>query len=191
MGVTVHCFAFDPARWSADGPPTVHRLFEAGALTDELTVAPGHEASLVEVPTRLGDNKRWYANLSAETIYDAARAHFADPVQRRAVDRLLRMLFWDPPESAPPDDRPVEVSALTYVYPSRLIERISSRATFDRQPLADAIRAAASSPQRPVVDHIHLWEPDWFMDWLDVWLGLFRAVRAAGPGWGLLMWVWV
>lgn len=193
MGVTVHAFAFDPARWASlsDEPPTIERLLEVGALTDELVVEPAHSAWLRAVPSRLGDNKKWYLNLSAESVYDAARERLADPVVRRGLDDLMSLLFWDPPTPAPDERRPVAIGATTYVYPPALVDRVLAGAEVDAAALSDAIRAAASAPDRPSIDHIHLWEPAWFFDWVEVWLGVFRAVRAAGRGWALVMWIWV
>jgi len=194
MGVTVHCFSLDAARWSRHHPgePTVSRLLDAGIITDTLEVVPTHAGWIAALDTFMGDNKKWYRNLSTDTVYTVARQHITDPAERAALDALMGMLFWDPPSPAAADTQPLPLDQEgCRLYPPALLERVHRLSQYNQWVLEQAVLSAAAEPDRPEIDHPHLWEPEWFLHWVEVWLTLFERARTAGAGRSLLMWVWV
>lgn len=189
MGVTAHFFAYDPQAYRQ--PPTVDGLLERGDVDRELTVAAEAGARLCEVPTPLGDNKRWYDNLAGAFAWACARKH-VESGARAAIDRWLSHLFWDANGAGCPCGRePLAVAESEVVYDRALLEHIASLAC----PLevvgpALSIEFDGDPPKTERLVRPWIYDLDEFEVLALEWHRVFKRALAAGPGWGLLRWVW-
>ncbi len=189
MGVTAHFFAYDPRAY--DGPPTIDRLHARGDLDDELGVTPGAADRLREIATPLGDNKRWYDNLAGDFAWSCARQH-VDGEARAAIDRWRSHLFWDTEaEGCRCGREPTVVAEGEVVYERALLEHIVSLAC-PLGPVGPALSLEFDG-EPPKTERLHqhwIYDLDGF-EWLaGEWHAAFERALGAGPGWGLLRWVW-
>jgi len=189
MGVTAHFFAYDPRAYGV--PPTIDRLLEAGDIDRDLEVAGEAKGRLIEVPTPLGDNKRWYDNLAGDWAWACARKHVADEA-RAPIDRWLSHLFWDADVDGCPCGRePAVVAESEVVYDRALLEHIASLAC-SLQPAGPALAVEfdGDPPKTERFDRPWIYDADEFEGLVLEWHRIFERALEAGPGWGLLRWVW-
>jgi hypothetical protein len=189
MGVTAHFFAFDPCVYTV--PPTMDRWLEWGELDREMEIVGKAKAWLRELPSPLGDNKRWYDNLAGEFAWTCARRHVDEPA-RAALDRWFSHLFWESAEHGCSCARqPETVAEDQVIYDRALIDHILSLA-HPLEVLEPAL-AAEFQGDPPKTEPLHeswIYEMDGFASLVDRWQALFRAAAKAGPGWSLFRWVW-
>ncbi len=198
MGVTAHFFAFDPER--CPGVPTMDRLLEWGALDEAMEVQGPAKAWLVEVPSPLGDNKKWYANLAGDHAWSVARGH-VDADVRGTIDRWLSHLFWcagEGEEASVEDsgclcgESPVVVAEDELVYDAALIEHILGlECSLAPAEAALACSFGGDQPRNPRFDRPWIYDYDGFCWLVWAWQETLERARQSGAGWSLLRWVWV
>jgi hypothetical protein len=187
MGVTAFFYAYDPR--VSPVPPTVEGLRASGALDDELTVIGEAARWLREIPSPLGDNKRWSDNLAGDWAWRCARAHVAAEA-RGPIDRWLSHLFWEG-EGCPCGREPLVVGDSQVVYDRALLEHIVSLAC----PLvalgpALSVEFDGDPPKSPRLDRPWIYDVGELEGLVHEWQRIFTEALAAGPGWQLLRWVW-
>lgn len=189
MGVTAHFFAFDPRVYTT--PPTMERWLEWGELDREMQVLGKATAWLREIPTPLGDNKRWYDNLAGDFAWTCARKHVA-PEIRVDLDAWLSHLFWDADvEGCPCGRHPTEAAEHEVVFDHALVQHILSlERPLDPVEPALALEFDGDPPKTERLHRPWIYDYDGFRELALEHQRIFRRATKAGPGWSLLCWVW-
>ncbi len=196
MGVTAHFFAVDLEL--CPGVPSIDRLVEWGALDRSLEVQGVAKAWLDEVPSILGDNKKWTCNIAGDHAWSVARRH-VEPSSRAELDRWFSHLFWDA-EDADDGGRaacscglsPRGVADDELLYNAALIEHILAlEVSLDPVEAALAYEFAGEPPRSPRFDRPWIYDMDGFSWLISAWRELMERTRRCGEGRSLLRWVWV
>lgn len=191
MGVTVHFFAYDPNVYTLQ--PTMNRWLDWGELDEGMEIQGKARAWLKEIPSRLGDNKRWYDNLSADTAWSRSRRHVPEPARAR-IDHWLSHLMWRPAPGTGCgcEQAPREVAEQQVVFDDPLLRHILSL-EHDLQP----VEAALLRLRQEEPDLAGLYGRPWPFEYEGftnlVWehQSVFERATRAGAGWSLLRWVWI
>ena len=164
---------------------------ELGAIDQELEVKDVAVAALKEVPTWLGDNKRWYDNLAGDFAWARARAHVGDQ-SRAEIDRWLSHLFWDGEGQGCSCGRePIVVAEHEVIFDRALLDHIVSLEC-SLLPAAPALSFEFDGDP-PKTERFHnawIYEFDGFEALISEWQRIFKHAIKAGPEWSLLRWVW-
>lgn len=182
MGVTAYFYAIHWTSWRQEHPdrmPDVDWLHDQAILTEELEVTPVHRAWLRALPTRRGDNRRWFDILDADSVYCRCRPLLSE-ADRAALDPLMDALLC-PGDGA---HQPIAYGDHHMLYPPELIAQIRDLEA-DLAPI-EAVMPSLDLSDLRTCGHFSAFEQ---VTW--EWLDLFERVQRQGPEWGMMVWVWV
>lgn len=197
MGVTAYFYAFDPERAA---PASLGAWRARGFVSDEGEVSALARDFIKEIPSVLGDNKRWYDNLSAAHAWALARPHL--PGAER-WDHLFEHLFGDQDFMQQHEPWPC---ASFCTLAAGVVASSQGESVYDADLVAHLLALfSCTSPVEEVLTCLEECDPEYSarieQDWIysaqgfachvERWRQLLARVERMHARWHLLQHVWI